>query len=111
MELLNRVAVFQSCQNLSDVIAEGTKQGSDNREPIKAETKHSDCVSVMASVLSSRLKKIKECTKSSHTFTHSSNLITLTLSSKNFEMFLYRLKNPSANLVEVFASIENTQSV
>ena len=35
MVTVNRVSAFQKCQNLSDVLAEGTKQESENSEAIK----------------------------------------------------------------------------
>ena len=43
MEIANSVSAFQSYRNFSDVIAERTKQASENSEPIKSENKLSDC--------------------------------------------------------------------
>ena len=37
MEPVNRVSAFQNYQIFSDVIAERTKQASENSEPIKSE--------------------------------------------------------------------------
>ena len=37
MEIVNRVSAFQNSHNSSDVIAERTKQASENSEPIKIE--------------------------------------------------------------------------
>ena len=37
MEIVKRVSVSQNCQKYSDVIVEGTKPASKNREPVKSE--------------------------------------------------------------------------
>ena len=41
MEIVNGVSVFQNYQKFFDVIAEGTKQASENGEPIRSEYKNS----------------------------------------------------------------------
>ena len=70
MELVNPVSAFQnSPQYFCDVNADKTKPTSENSEPIKSEAlKLSDCVSVMASWWSCRMKKASEFIKSSATF-------------------------------------------
>ena len=49
MEIVNRVSTSQNSHDSSDVIAERTKQASENSEPIKMRVKLSDSVSVKAS--------------------------------------------------------------